>query len=607
MKAKIKTENFFQKIILGLLFFFIFYIYLIFLPAAYNFDGTVFSHFLRYALVKNDVKPVLSLHHLLYYPFAFLSYKLFSTLFGLHMLEYYYLQLFSMFFGLPALFFIYKIFKALNISDFYKTSGVFFIAFSFLFWLFAGETEVHMPGFFFMTAGVYFLFFKPLYGGKKSLRQDIKKDVLPGSNAPAPQGTPLHKESQKKTAGLDFKNIVIAAFLLSLAAGFHLTNGLILFSALFFFIYEKSGIKRILQFYFSYAVFLGIPYLWLLSIMDINLIAVARDTLMGKSVFAGYTYTGTRFSRWRSLSFDSLSDSLGAIKESILHTGSSFPAIFSLLLFLIILITIIIYFLGKNGTAAGVAAGRQKIYYFIFWLAPFFLFFTFWQPENYEFKLNVVVPLLIMFVFSAANLKRQKIGRAAFPVLCALVFFINLFTAVKPMNNIDNNKNYLLCKTIEEKTAPASSIVIAGKGKNSYLHGKIYIPYFAMRETIVLDWRLGKGFSLQQVAAEIAAKIGEGRAVYFLSEVSSLTETMKDILSFHKKRTASAANERGRNDFFTKKNLHKKTGFSRISSIKESDYLRFLERMEFSQPIDIGQGYHLLKVESVRPVRTGRR
>ncbi len=503
------------RLALFLLFFFIFYIYLVFISYSYNFDGVVFSQFLRYAVLANDLKTILAPHHLLYFPTAFISFKLVSMLPGYHMLEYFHLQLMSLFFGILTLVFIYKIFKSCQVEDFYRILGIFVLAFSFLFWFLSIETEVHMPGFFFMVSGLYFLFFK---------------------------------ES-------NLRNTIISALLLSLSAGFHLTNGLILFSAAAFFVCTRVKIKRALQFYSFYGLFLALPYLWLKLTTGIDLVSWARDTLVGKSAFTGYVYSGTRFSRWRGLSLHSLSDSLGAVKGSILKANSHFLSLLSLMI-MIIMLMIILYHLKK-------ASPKGKILYFIFWVVPFFLFFTLWQPGNYEFKLNVVVPFLMVFVLSLSCIKGQKIVRPLFLAFCVSLFMLNFYTTIKPMHNIQNNTNYLISQAIKEKTEPGSFIVIAGTGKNAYLHGKIYIPYFALRETIILDWRLGKGFTFDQIAHEIADNLEKGKGVYFLSEVSSLTETMRDILDFHQR--------------------------------DEAEFIEFLQKFKFADHIQLSQDLFLLK------------
>lgn len=496
--------------------FFVFYIYIVYISAAYNFDGVVYSQFLRYALLKNDLVSILAPHHLLYYPLAFGSYKVVAALTASPVVEYYHLQLLSLFSGLIALAFIYYILKALAIDKFFRLAGFFLIAFSYLFWFLSVEVEVHMPGFCCLVAGIYFLFFR----------------------------------------SLEFKHILPAALCFSLAAGFHLSNGAIVFSLLLFFLYRRVQWKKILQFYSFYALFLLLPYGWLTLVTRIDLVAWVKDILQGRSIFTGYAYAGTKFSRFRSFSIDSLQQSLGAVKEGILVSTTSIPAVLSLVLCLVILAVIV--------WQARKAAARKNTLYFSFWLLPFFVFFTFWQPGNVEFKLNITVPLLMAFIYSWSLLPRQKIVRPLFTVLALAVFLVNFYTFFKPAHDLENNPHFLVSQAIGEKTPGHSTIVIAGAGQDSYLHGKIYIPYFALREVVILDWRLGKGVGFKEISGEIKARLAAGQSVYFLSELCSLTGTVKDLLHFHQK--------------------------------KEEDYRHFLEGIVFGDKIDLVSGYSLLPV-----------
>jgi len=498
------------------LFFFVFYIYIVYISASYNFDGVVYSQFLRYALLKNDLISILAPHHLLYYPLAFGSFKVLSILGASPLVEYYHLQLLSLFSGLLTLVFIYYILKALAIDKFFRLAGLFLIAFSYLSWFLSVEVEVHMPGFCCLVAGIYLLFFR----------------------------------------SLECKHIFVAALCFSLAAGFHLSNGAIVLSLLLFFLYRRIRFKKILQFYSFYAFFLLLPYAWLTLVSRIDLVAWVKDILQGRSIFTGYAYAGTKFSRMRSLSVDSFRQSLDAVKEGILVSSTSVSAVLSLVLCLVILAVIV--------WQARKAVAREKLLIFIFWLLPFFVFFTFWQPGNVEFKLNVTVPLLIAFTYSWGLWPRQKIARPVFAFLAVAVFLVNFLTFFKPAHDPGNNPQFLVSQAIGKKTPGQATIVIAGAGQGSYLHGKVYIPYFSLRDVLILDWRLGKGAGFKEITREIKAKMAAGQAVYFLSELGSLTGTVKDLLLFHQK--------------------------------KEADYRHFLGGIVFGDKIDLASGYSLLPV-----------
>ncbi len=175
-------------------------LYFSFLPVSYSFDGTVFSHMLRNALLKNDWLGVVQIHHLLYFPLNYLSYRLLETLFHYQVLEFFHLQLFSMFFGVATLVLIERLLKKLGLDLLLRLAGVAMVAFSYAFWLFAVDAEVHIPGLFFTMAGMYLLLFR--------------------------------QERFPPLAG--------AAFCFAMAAGFHLTNVLIVVTVFLYLLARRA-------------------------------------------------------------------------------------------------------------------------------------------------------------------------------------------------------------------------------------------------------------------------------------------------------------------------------------------------------------------------------
>ncbi len=158
----------------------------------------------------------------------------------------FHLQLISLFFGILTLIFIYKILLSLTYKPFLSIAGVLMIAFSYAFWLFSVEAEVHMPGIFFIVSGIYFLFFQ---------------------------------EKRSK--------YFISAILFSLSAAFHLTNILILFSVFLLFITRKTKMKEILIFYGVYIPFTIFQYFLFSIFSKTDLISFYKNALFGKDPFAG--------------------------------------------------------------------------------------------------------------------------------------------------------------------------------------------------------------------------------------------------------------------------------------------------------------------------------
>ena len=153
-------------------------LYFSFLPVNYSFDGTVFSHFLRYALVRHDWLAVTQIHHLLYLPANYLLYRGLETVCHYRVLEFFHLQLFSMLFAILTLVLVERMLKRLGLSALLRLIGVAAVAFSYTFWLFAVDAEVHMAGIFFTVAGLYLLIFR--------LNRDRRADLARPSASPWP-------------------------------------------------------------------------------------------------------------------------------------------------------------------------------------------------------------------------------------------------------------------------------------------------------------------------------------------------------------------------------------------------------------------------------------
>ena len=499
-----------EKYLLLFTLFFIGLLYFRFLPLNYDYDGTVFSQYLRYAVVKNDLTPILHPHHLFYFPCNYLLYKSLHWLTGYQVLEYFHLQIFSLLFGLFTLGVIYKILYKITDSRFFSITGVLLIAFSYGIWYYSVEAEVDMPGLFFIAAGIYLLFFKPF----------------------------------------NTKNIVLSALLFSIAAGFHLTNGLIVLSVFFYFIYEKKSFVSILKFYLFYFFFLAIPYLFFYLSTKFDLVGEFKEQLSGsKDYFAGY-----KIVYWESFSFQSILDSLQVIATGILRPSSSLLSILSLLL--LGLIAAVIAFPGKKET-------DKNIYFkMLFWMVPYLLFFTFWANTNLGFKLNVILPLLILAVYSLSRLNQNKAKKLIFVFVIFLVFVSNFYFSIKPANKPENNPGYQLAKAIENKTENESFIIIAGCGTKVSVFSKIYIPYFAYRKIFILDWMLGKGLSLEDIYVTIQKEKSKNKSLYLLSELTYMNKALKVLLENH--------------------------------HLDSGDFFRFIKRFEVKRKIPLTGEYFLL-------------
>jgi hypothetical protein len=497
-------------------------IYLTFFPVNYDFDGTVFSHYLRCGLIKNNLQTIQQPQHPLYMPINYLLYKALNLTLGYNPLEYFHLQLFSLLFGLLTLRLSYKIIREITNQRFFQVSGMILIAACYGIWYYSVEAEVHITGLFFITAGIYLLFYKP-------------------------------ENSYRWTHAL------AAAACFSLAAGFHLTNGLIAISVLLIFIVEKKPVVKIFQFFSFYVVLLLLELAIFALVSNINLIAFYKNQLLGRDVLAGY-----KISYWSGFSLSAPWESLKSVAHGILLPTSAVPALLSMVLFLGAAVLVV------HGFVRGNKKQRKNDYRLGLWILPYFVFFSLWDHRNIEFKLNVILPLLILSIVSAARLAQKKSRTVPIIVIVITVILVvggvNFYSSILPANNLENNINYRAAEAVAGATPPQSVIVIGGCGTELSIHNKIYIPYFALRKTFILDWMLGKGFSLQGIRRRILRELENGTAVYFFSEILHESPTLKQVLENH--------------------------------NLKAPDYFDFLETLNFKEKIPLINGYYLRQINA---------
>ncbi|MCP5048520.1 MAG: hypothetical protein GY940_15225 [bacterium] len=487
-----------DKWTVGLLILCIGLIYFIYLPVDYDFDGTVFSSYLRYALVEGGVSDVVQPHHPLYFPVNYAIYKVLNQVTGYRVLEYFHLQLFSLLFGLLTLWISYRIVTSILVKEtgrrFFLLTGPIFIAVSYGTWYYAVQAEVHMPGLFFTSLGFYLLFFKP------------------GSGAG-------EKDSLSRTLG--------ASLCFAAAAGFHLANGLIAVSVLLIFLVEREPIARILRFFSFYIFFLLAGLMTLGLAGNVNLLEHFKNQLLGNDPMAGYT-----ISYWSGgFSPAALWDSLKSIAHGLIVPASPVLSLASVILFL-----------GLAGWVimAVVKSKNNRVYYRLgAWMLPYFVFFSFWDHRNTEFKLQVLLPFILLVILSSAALvsqlnreKRILLG-SVFLLVILGIGFINISFFLVPANDLSSNRNWLVAEAVGEATPSNTFILVGGCGSDLSIHNKIYIPYFALRRTFILDWRLGKGMSLEDIYKWIKQERSKGTPVYFFSEILRDSQALRQLLKNH--------------------------------------------------------------------------
>ncbi|MFH2107727.1 MAG: DUF2723 domain-containing protein [Chrysiogenia bacterium] len=452
-------------------------LYFSFLPASYSFDGTVFSQMLRYALLKHDWLAVVQAHHLLYFPVNFLIYRILQAVFHYQVLEFFHLQLFSMTFAVMTLAVVWRLLKKIGLTWGLRLLGVTAVAFAHAFWFYAVDAEGHVPGVFFVASGLYLL---------------------------------VSREPRTR-------QLIGAAFCLSVAAGFHLTNLLIAVTVFFYFLYKRLSWKRFGQFFLAWAGFMLTMYGAYAALAHKPVLRILADMLFGSDVYSGYHSGYLQF--W---SRSTLVASFTAMKTALVAG----PGVLAWIVFGGFFLLLIMA--GKRSDTEEKRSFKRAM---LFWSLPFLLFFSFWDPGNMEFKIHALVPLLLIAIVSLSRLKPLA-GHLAGISLVSSLLLINLFSGIMPQSAIEKNTNYQVAAAIRRSTPLNAQVLITGRFEG-YGHGKIYIPYFAGREVLILDWLLGKGHSLHVIDAQLRKRIASGQPVYTLDEIALGGKALKILLEFH--------------------------------------------------------------------------
>ncbi|HEX7502889.1 MAG TPA: hypothetical protein VF451_05680, partial [Acidobacteriota bacterium] len=276
--------------------------------------------------------------------------------------------------------------------------------------------------------------------------------------------------------------------------------------------------RRFAEFYLSYAGFMLLMYGAYSALARQPVLGILRDILFGADRYSGYHIAFAQPLSWTTLwlSLHSL--------QTALVAGAGVPAGLALAAALLLLLPGL-----RRETDEKRRLFRRAM---LFWALPFFVFFSFWDPGNMEFKIHVVVPLLLLAAGSLARLAPAA-ATALAATLAAALLWINLSTGIRPQAEIAANTNYQVALSIRRFT-PANSLVLITGSFAGYGYGKIYIPYFAGREVLILDWLLGKGHSLPEIRAALARRAGNGQPVYTLDEIARPGKALPGVLDFHK-------------------------------------------------------------------------
>jgi len=305
--------------------------------------------------------------------------------------------------------------------------------------------------------------------------------------------------------------VVFGALLLVLAAGFHLTNGLLFVPACLALVWSRTQRwQRLFLFLLAYFIFLGGIYAVFAHLSGQEVIRFLASQVVGID-----PYSGVPNGYWSSLGAAEQARSLRALAHAVTLSWSGWGGA----------LAVVLVFLGSVGGVFWFGRSQRDRFWLalmLAWLLPFYLFFSVWDNGNFEFKLHVLVPATLLFsCFIHLSTKGMPFVRwTVMPVLALCLFGCNFLGGILPANDPGNNLAYQVAQGVARNTDTQAVILTGGVGSPVSVYSKIYLPYFAHRKVLVVDWVLGKGGGeLGAVAHGITVLKNQGCAVYFLSEL----------------------------------------------------------------------------------------
>ena len=150
------------------------------------------------------------------------------------------------------------------------------------------------------------------------------------------------------------------------------------------------------------------------------------------------------------------------------------------------------------------------------WIVCYSLFFSTWEPGTIMYRMSELIPLYLLVYISFSSLQINK----KIKIFCLSGYFLSLVFSsfcggIYPYSLDINNVNLDRAYLVGENTSEKDLVIISGRG--IFAIGQVYIPYFARRQTLILNRFKEKDFSL--VKKMIFNRLARGNNVFFLSDV----------------------------------------------------------------------------------------
>ena len=477
----------------------VFFIYVAFLSKMYNYDGVACAM----AVELGEMKNLFHGNHLIYGFIGYLFHHLIRIFFGYGGTALLSLQILNCLLGSGGIVLFFILMEKISKNMIYAFLWSLFLAFSYSYWLWSMEAQVYLLGMFFILLLVILL-----------LRYDSSFFQY-------------HKPG---------KSIL---FIISLCHGMavlsHISHIIFIPVVCVCLWQYKSNRKQKLRNIFFYLIVLAA--FCVLSYMLVIVAVLKIFNLRGIYLwFLGNALdVSTNSFNWHGqLSLNNLLKIPSSLQDIIWFNLKRVSFIKELFPFQIIKVAVNISKIFFYSALFYLFLGFGKIYYkhkfminlCLSWLICYSLFFSTWEPGTIMYRMPELIPLYLLIYISFSFLPiNKKIKFFCLSGYLISLVFSNFCGGIYPYSLKINNVNLDRAYLVKENTSEEDLVIISGRGV--FAIGKVYIPYFSRRHTLILDRFKEKDFSLVQKI--IFDRLARGGNVFFLSDISDVEN--KHLLS----------------------------------------------------------------------------
>jgi len=471
----------------------------------YDMDGAVFSLYLEAVKAGADPATLYHNHHLIYEPFAYGFWNL-LTLAGFSMRSVHGLQLFDLILsGISLAIFGLSLVSLRPEKKWVALLCELGLGFSFTYWFFSVQPGEHALALLFLNLGFYFVVKNSHWRNDFSL-------------------------SRQKIFG-----ILTLGIYASLAALGHIMHALFLIPVLAFALRIfpapelRSRLRPLLAIVVVFCIITG--SLYAVAFFAQTRLSPHADSLTAAFIkwVLGNANTETPFgyshSYWKN-GFESLGQWFSGMTWAFFEKDEKSFVPWTWRLLKISGLSVMAIYAGIYLYRYFKDWRKREAYddFIMAWIIPGAIFTTFWAPGYFEQKIYLL-PALWAMVFLGVPEPESKMKKTALVSLLAMtvifLFAFNFFLKIYPDSDPKNALELEAAEQIKNASAPGSIIIISGAAAG-YNIGKVYIPYFSQRNTLVLDWVLSKPVDGKYFPQNLEKTIDDyqasGKTVYLLSD-----------------------------------------------------------------------------------------